>query len=484
LFGGNDVKKTIHKLIGVIIKKILLFSVAMCLYFSGWAQTVNSFNHTFNGPVRCLAISGNTMYIGGGSHTVDSISHYNIAAFDLTTHTLLSWNVWFNDYVDCIAVSSTGDTIFVGGEFNFTGNGSFSTSRNGLAAYHKNGTLLDWNPDPGSYIFSLVIKDTILYVGGNFSNISGASRNRLAAYSLTDMSLTSWNPNVNSGIAIKSIVVSVTGDTVYAGGTFNEVNGGTARNYLASFNSSDGTLTAWDPDLNNIASALALSGNTLIVGGSFTNVAGGTTSRNYLASYNTSTGTLNAWDPNLNQVVSALTIKGSRVYAAGNFTTVDGGVTTRNHLAAFDTASSIATNWNPNANELASAIATVSTEIYVGGSFSTISGIGRESVAGMDDPLTFVTSGEALPTSISLEQNFPNPFNPSTTIKYSIPKSSLVVLKIYDVLGNEVATLVNNEKPVGSYEVEFNATDLSSGIYFYKLQAGSFVATKKMILLR
>jgi hypothetical protein len=99
-----------------------------------------------------------------------------------------------------------------------------------------------------------------------------------------------------------------------------------------------------------------------------------------------------------------------------------------------------------------------------------------------------------LPERFSLDQNYPNPFNPSTTIRYSIPNSEFVTLKIYDVLGNEVATLVNEEKPAGSYEVEFsakvgsasggNAYNLSSGIYFYTLQAGSFTQTKKLILLR
>ena len=88
----------------------------------------------------------------------------------------------------------------------------------------------------------------------------------------------------------------------------------------------------------------------------------------------------------------------------------------------------------------------------------------------------------ASPSTFSLEQNYPNPFNPSTKIKYSVTQSSNVVLKIYDVLGNEVATLVNEEKPAGSYEVEFNPSSLTSGVYFYKLQAGSFVDTKKMIL--
>jgi hypothetical protein len=95
------------------------------------------------------------------------------------------------------------------------------------------------------------------------------------------------------------------------------------------------------------------------------------------------------------------------------------------------------------------------------------------------------------PTKFNLFQNYPNPFNPSTTIKYQIPEISIVTLIVYDVLGNEVATLVNEEKPAGSYEVEFNShsglsgiRDLSSGIYFYQLKVGSFVETKKMILLK
>jgi len=83
-----------------------------------------------------------------------------------------------------------------------------------------------------------------------------------------------------------------------------------------------------------------------------------------------------------------------------------------------------------------------------------------------------------------LYQNYPNPFNPSTTLSFVIGHSSLVTLKIYDMLGSEVATLVNEEKPPGIYELTWYAADLPSGIYFYKLQTGSFVETKKMILLR
>ena len=91
--------------------------------------------------------------------------------------------------------------------------------------------------------------------------------------------------------------------------------------------------------------------------------------------------------------------------------------------------------------------------------------------------------GEVVET-YSLSQNYPNPFNPTTTIKYSIPKLSFVTIKIYDVLGSEVTTLVNEEKSVGNYELTWNAANLSSGVYFYRFQAGSFVQTRKMILLK
>ena len=87
-------------------------------------------------------------------------------------------------------------------------------------------------------------------------------------------------------------------------------------------------------------------------------------------------------------------------------------------------------------------------------------------------------------TSFFLKQNYPNPFNPSTSIQYAVSNRQFVSLKVYDVLGNEIATLVNKEKPEGIYEIEWNATGLPSAVYFYQLKTGSFVQTKKMILLR
>jgi hypothetical protein len=110
--------------------------------------------------------------------------------------------------------------------------------------------------------------------------------------------------------------------------------------------------------------------------------------------------------------------------------------------------------------------------------------------AGSPDSVTVTGDGvtgvedELQPLTYSLEQNYPNPFNPSTKIKYSVPQSSQVQIKIFDVLGNEIETLVNEEKRAGTYEINWNAINLPSGVYFYQLRAGEFVSTKKMILLK
>jgi len=89
-----------------------------------------------------------------------------------------------------------------------------------------------------------------------------------------------------------------------------------------------------------------------------------------------------------------------------------------------------------------------------------------------------------VPNKFELSQNYPNPFNPTTKISYEIAKETIVSLKVYDVIGNEIVTLVNETKPAGTYEVIFDASNLSNGVYLYKIQAGNFTATKKLILMK
>jgi len=90
----------------------------------------------------------------------------------------------------------------------------------------------------------------------------------------------------------------------------------------------------------------------------------------------------------------------------------------------------------------------------------------------------------SVPTKYTLSQNYPNPFNPTTNIKYSIPQGGFVTLKVYNMLGQEVATLVNQQQNTGEYNVDFNASNLASGVYMYRIQSGNISITKKMMLLK
>ncbi len=117
--------------------------------------------------------------------------------------------------------------------------------------------------------------------------------------------------------------------------------------------------------------------------------------------------------------------------------------------------------------------------IYLKGAI--IDGILYGDTTGM---ITGVNNQQILPTKFQLYQNYPNPFNPTTKINYQVPKPGNVELKVFDILGREVMMLVNGYKNVGKYTVDFNASKLASGVYIYRLKSGSYISTKKMVILK
>jgi hypothetical protein len=123
---------------------------------------------------------------------------------------------------------------------------------------------------------------------------------------------------------------------------------------------------------------------------------------------------------------------------------------------------------------------------FVIGALSTGSELWFDTVSMIKTNPTSVELNQSgiVPNNFGVMQNYPNPFNPSTTIPFSLPSTSFVSLKIFDVLGKEVATLVNEVKSAGIYKTQWNADHMPSGIYFYRLQAGSFTETKKLVLLK
>jgi hypothetical protein len=123
------------------------------------------------------------------------------------------------------------------------------------------------------------------------------------------------------------------------------------------------------------------------------------------------------------------------------------------------------------------ALAVVGTDLFA----ATNEGVWKRS-------LSDITPVEGLsvdlPKQFQLEQNYPNPFNPMTTISFKLPSRSLVTLKVFDLIGREVITIVSEELSAGNYSRQWNASNMASGIYFYRLQASSFFETKKLVLLR
>lgn len=146
-------------------------------------------------------------------------------------------------------------------------------------------------------------------------------------------------------------------------------------------------------------------------------------------------------------------------------------------------------------NQVYESLLTPGSDLYIALGISTdgqfIVGQGTNGTTTQDEGYLLAINGissvdqlQSFPDGFLLSQNYPNPFNPSTIIRFQVPNSSFVNLKVYDVLGNEIETLINEGKPVGSYEIVFDAKELSSGMYFYTIKAERFIQTKKMILIR
>ena len=123
-------------------------------------------------------------------------------------------------------------------------------------------------------------------------------------------------------------------------------------------------------------------------------------------------------------------------------------------------------------------------KVFCAGGYNGTTGLANLDVIGCGPTLTGIIGNIGTPLNYELSQNYPNPFNPVTKINYALPKSGIVTLKIYDVLGREVMTLVNEMKSAGNYSIDFNGANLSSGIYFYTLKSGDFTSVKKMTLIK
>jgi len=425
-----------------------------------------------NNVVFALGVMGTNLYAGGVFTTAGGVSANRIARWNGTSWSVLGSGM--NSTVLALAV--LGTDLYAGGAFTTAG----SVSANYIAKW--DGT--SWSAlgsGMNAIVYALAVIGTDLYAGGIFTTAGGVSANRIARWNGT-----TWSA-LGSGMNSTVFALAVIGTDLYAGGGFTTA-GSVSANYIARW---DGTSwSALGSGMNSTVLALAVIGTDLYAGGGFTTAGG--VSANRIARWNGISWS--ALGSGMNGGALALAAIGTDLYVGGVFTTA--GSVSANYIARWD-----GTSWSAlgsGMNGAVYALAAIGSELYVGGSFTTAGG-NPSSYIGLwhlPDVVGVSEQTPAVPAGYVLGQNYPNPFNPSTKIRFHIPTASRVSLRVFDLLGKEVALLVNEQLSGGSYITEWNATGFASGVYLYRLQArlldhtlsggqaGNFAETKKLVLLR
>jgi len=483
-----------------------LITIGSVLFFSSLnAQWIQSgLDGTF---VRTINVSGTNLFVGTSGNGIYRSTNDGTSWTPVNTG-LTNLNV--------LAFTVAGTNLFAGTE----GSGVFRSTNNGT-----NWSATSALTDP--YVYALANSGTNLFAGADGGGVYLSTNNG-----------TSWT-QVNSGLTNARIrALTISGTNLFAGtfgsGVFLSTNNGT------NWTPASSGLT------NTYVNAITVSGTNLFAsteGGIFLSTNNGTTwTAASTGLTNTYSHTIVDFGTNLfagtedgvflstnngtnwtqistgltNTVIWALAVSGTYLFAGSNgngvwrrpldqiipvelisFTASVSGksVTLRwttatelNNLG-FEVQRSIETiDWNAIVFVEGEGTTTsshnyncVDNSVSLGNYFYRLKQIDLDGSFSFSDVVEVDVS---TPTDCALEQNYPNPFNPSTIISYQLPVSSDVTLKVYNVLGNEVAALVNEVQPTGKYEITFNASSLSSGTYFYKLQTGNFSETKKMILIR
>ncbi|MFL5894131.1 MAG: hypothetical protein ACJ76Z_03335, partial [Thermoleophilaceae bacterium] len=332
-----------------------------------------------------LALSGGTLYAGGGFTAARAMARAGLAAFD-ATGAPTAWDPGADASVRALAVS--GGTVYAGGAFASLSDHTGAQPRAHLGAIDAaTGTVLPWRADADGWVLALGVAGSTVYAGGAFTAIGNppVPRSRAAALGAADAVVGGWDPAPDAAVH----AISASCGAVYLGGAFTQV-AGAPRDRLAAVDPASGAVSSWDPGSNSVVYALSPGGDVVYAGGAFT-YAGGQL-RAGIAALDVGSGAATAWNPyaQSQSIVRAIALGGDgAVYAGGSFTQIGGA--SRARLAAIDPVTGAATAWNPSADGWVYALAGSGDDVYAGGEFSEVGGVMQEGFAAFGaspDPAT------------------------------------------------------------------------------------------------
>jgi len=412
------------------MKKLIYTLVILAFVSSASAQWVQYSNGIGSFNIPSLLLNGNTLFAGtytsgGPGDGVYSSTNYGVS----WTYSGLGTN-----NVACLALS--GSNIFAGTKTS----GIFLSTNNGGS----------WNAvNNGITVMSI----GHLAVSG--ANVLAAQSGYTGLYRTTNNG-GNWVPYGLTGLAVVSLGVS--GNNVYAG----TLNGTVPGVYYSANNGADWTPIGLTTVLVN---CFAISGTKVFAG-----CSGG---KVYLTTNNGGNWTLVNSGLLSNMEIATLELIGSDLFA---------GIENSNPSYGVYYLSNNGTTWIPKNDGFSQtppvqSFFITSNYIFAG----TGSQVWRRNLS---EFIGIKQISEVVPAKYSLSQNYPNPFNPTTNIKFNVAKLSSVKIAVFDVMGREVQTLVNESLKPGTYEASFDASSLNSGVYFYKITAGDFSKTKKMLMIK
>jgi hypothetical protein len=292
--------------------------------------------------------------------------------------------------------------------------------------------------------------------------------------------------------------LGIRGDTLFAGGDFSRI-GSEFRYGFAAIDAVTGALVPWPFYLSGGASAIAVVGNRVFVGGSFDGVevdsSVGYLPRANLLVFDGTNGKLLPWSPDVTgpredgfgASVNALAVHGTRVFVGGDFTVIGGKHIAS--LAAVDGISGeILEDWNPNPDQSVWSLLADGNTLYAGGYLQAAQGVphlGLIAVQISNPKLIDVPAGPLGPIAVALAPIAPNPIRSQARVRYTLPVASAVTLELYDIQGRRVETVVDHQPQApGEHELRVDASHLVTGCYLYRLEAAGTTATRKVVVLR